>query len=68
MNGNNKLHLVIALVNFTKKDGKNREFNWQTISSSWDFLISFPNNSGVLFKMVLLAIEYLTIFFFIILQ
>ena len=59
MNGNNISHSVIDSGNFTKKDGKNRESNCQTIPSSWDFLISFPNNSGLPFKMVLLNIGFL---------
>ena len=63
INGNNVSHSVIALRNFTKKDGKNRESNYQTILSSWDFLISFPNNFGLLFKMVLLAIEFLSMYY-----
>ena len=35
--------------------------NCETIPPSWDFLISFSNNSGLLFKLVLLAIEFLTV-------
>ena len=61
MNGNNISNSVIISGNFTKKDGKNRESNCQTVLGSWDFLISFPNNSGLLFKMVQLAIEFLSV-------
>ena len=54
-------YAVIVSGNFTKKDGDNRESNWQTIPLSWDFLISFSNISGLLFKMILLAIELIPV-------
>ena len=64
MNGNNISHFIIISENFTKKDRKNRESSSQTIPSSWDFSISFPNKSGLLFKMVLLDIEFLSVYHF----
>ena len=57
------IYYDIVLRNITKKDGENRESNCQTKSSFWDFLISFSNNSGLLFKIVLLAIEFLSMNF-----
>ena len=63
MNGNNMSYPVIVSRNFTKKDGKYRKSNCQTIPSSWEFVISFPNNSGLLCRMLLLAIEFLPAYF-----
>ena len=56
INGNSISHFVIISGDFTMNGSQNREPNFQTIQSYWDFFISFSNNSILLLKMVLLAI------------